>query len=305
MQCRVRPEKRNHDPDDFSRKGEPSHVSRTAASPPDARGVCATAEADSLSPVAQLTPAATRSLRPALVASRNKARYRVLFATLLQGAEDLEEGLVDEKSPFAGTREFGLCFVPSENKMATVGVRMRIKEHESMAEGRMNISCVGIDRFVVKEVLQQKPFMICKIERYADSDAGEPGEDLSTLAEETRDLTRNVLLLTAKLRKVNQFGEPPELPEELEELGAEELSFWIAGLFDVPLEQQALIEMGSTAARLERQKSVLSSTLSRLVAQSALASALSTDSPAGEVRTQGIDQSDAREVPRCANAQLY
>ena len=169
----------------------------------------------------------------------------------------------------------------------------------------MNISCVGIDRFVVKEVLQQKPFMICKIERYADSDAGEPGEDLSTLAEETRDLTRNVLLLTAKLRKVNQFGEPPELPEELEELGAEELSFWIAGLFDVPLEQQALIEMGSTAARLERQKSVLSSTLNRLVAQSALASALSTDSPAGEVRTQGIDQSDAREVPRCANAQLY
>merc|ERR1719217_1496220 len=102
----------------------------------------------------------------------------------------------------------------------------------------MNIHCVGVDRFMVTDVVRQTPFMICRVE---DSDDAE----LAALADETRELTRNVLLLTHKLRAAKIAGEKePELPEEL--------SYWIAGLFDVPLEQQALIEMASTQARLER-----------------------------------------------------
>ena len=52
-------QKRNHDPDDFSRKGEPSHVSRTAASPPDARGGCATAEATAMGGTVMLSSSGT------------------------------------------------------------------------------------------------------------------------------------------------------------------------------------------------------------------------------------------------------
>lgn len=38
-------------------------------------------------------------------------RYRVLFNTLLKGADDLEEGLIQDEKPFAGTRRFGMCWV--------------------------------------------------------------------------------------------------------------------------------------------------------------------------------------------------
>ena len=40
-----------------------------------------------------------------------EARYRVLFSTLLKGADDLEEGLIQDDKSFAGTRRFGMCWV--------------------------------------------------------------------------------------------------------------------------------------------------------------------------------------------------
>ena len=40
-----------------------------------------------------------------------EARYRVLFSTLLKGADDLEEGLIQDDKDFAGTRRFGMCWV--------------------------------------------------------------------------------------------------------------------------------------------------------------------------------------------------
>jgi ATP-dependent Lon protease len=38
-----------------------------------------------------------------------EARYRVLFNTLLAGADDVDEGLVDEESPFK-VRVAELCY---------------------------------------------------------------------------------------------------------------------------------------------------------------------------------------------------
>jgi len=44
----------------------------------------------------------------------------VLFNTLMDGESDIEDGLVQKESPFAGTRKFGMCYVDgSSGRMAT------------------------------------------------------------------------------------------------------------------------------------------------------------------------------------------
>lgn len=44
----------------------------------------------------------------------------MLFNTLMAGAPDIEEGLVQAESPFAGSRVFGMCYVDgTSGRMAT------------------------------------------------------------------------------------------------------------------------------------------------------------------------------------------
>lgn len=71
-----------------------------------------------------------------------QARYRVLFNTLLAGAEDVDEGLVDEESPFKGTRLFGMSFAPG-NGIAVTGTALHIVEHSTMKDGRLLVGSKG------------------------------------------------------------------------------------------------------------------------------------------------------------------
>ncbi len=56
-------------------------------------------------------------------------RYRVLFNTLLDGAEGVEEGLVQKDSPFCGARRFGMCFLDGDGRLASIGTVLDIQEH--------------------------------------------------------------------------------------------------------------------------------------------------------------------------------
>jgi ATP-dependent Lon protease len=65
-----------------------------------------------------------------------------------------------------------------------------------------------------------------------------------------------------------------ELPEDLPTL-PRELSFWVASnLYNVAAEQQSLLEMQDTAARLEREAEILTSTRNHLAARTVLKDAL-------------------------------
>jgi len=197
-----------------------------------------------------------------------EARYRVLFNTLLDGAERVEEDLVNKESPFVGTREFGMCFIDNKGNMATTGSTLHIDEHEQLPDGRLLIVNKGIKRFRVIEVVQQRPVMICKVEELEHEEPGSP--DLVLLADEVRDLFRNTMALGRKMKGVAE--EDPEEPEELADLGAVDLSFWLASMFDAPMEQQHLLEMDTAVERLSREKEVLSDTLNYLRARSAIES---------------------------------
>lgn len=69
------------------------------------------------------TPSASRITHPPSTPPPHtppRRRYRVLFNTLMDGAQDIEEGLVQKDSPYAGTRRFGMCYVDgSTGRMAT------------------------------------------------------------------------------------------------------------------------------------------------------------------------------------------
>jgi ATP-dependent Lon protease len=77
--------------------------------------------------------------------------------------------------------------------------------------------------------------------------------------------------LSAKITEQNI-----EIPEELPDLPTE-LSYWVASnLYGVAGEQQSLLEMQDTAARLEREAEILTTTRNHLAARSVLKDTFNT-----------------------------
>ena len=100
-----------------------------------------------------------------------EARYRVMFSTILQGEPGVEEGLVDEDSPFAGSREFGMCLTTQQG-MATVGTTLRVEEFSHLPDGRLLVTNKGVERFKVLDVVRESPYVVCRVEVLEDEDYG-------------------------------------------------------------------------------------------------------------------------------------
>ena len=234
-----------------------------------------------------------------------EARYRVLFNTLLAGAEGcvsssrgkrlcavartfvclntrtpalrrLETDLIDDSSPFKGTRTFGMSLVDGR-EMASVGTMLHIERHERMPNGTMVILTRGGRRFRVVRVVKQQPVLICEVVWVDDALVDEMGEDdeftLPELAEEVSTLYRTTVQLSNKVNAGK--GEPvvEEVPGE--GLSPQEASFWYMRVFSAfPGKQQQLLEMTSTRERLKAVQDVLRETSRYLGATSALKSAL-------------------------------
>ena len=209
-----------------------------------------------------------------------EARYRVLFSTLLDGVEGIEDGLVSPDKPWKGTRRFGMCYFDQQaNGLAAIGTVLEITEHSLMEDGRLLINTIGRERFKIENVVEERPVLVCEVEVLPPDDSD--SQEAKTLAEEVADLFRNVVRLSVKLREAPV---PPELadPTQLTTLRPEMLSFWVASLFaGNPYNQQALLEEEDTIKRLKLEHELLSDTLKYLSAQSALQSAFKGNGGAG------------------------
>eukprot|EP00899_Mesostigma_viride_P025003 jgi/Mesvir1/5688/Mv15703-RA.1 len=197
-----------------------------------------------------------------------EARYRVLFNTLLQGEDGLEEGLIDATSPYAGTKQFGMCFL-SDQGMCRVGSLLEIERHEMLAGGRMLIVSTGVKRFRVVNVLKARPVLMAEVEWFEEEtdEQAEADEEVRELGTRVSSLIKDTLRLGYKAKGIEP---PPEAPAQLDTLGPRMLSFWVPSLFDTPLEQQAMLEMDSTKKRLERERDLLQQTLDYLSARIAI-----------------------------------
>lgn len=181
-------------------------------------------------------------------------RYREMVTTCLTNKEHV----------------FGvLTLDPDTRKPSKVGCIAEIVEVERLPDGRMNILTMGRERFKVTEFLRNKPYLVGRAEFLED----EPAEgDAVQLAEQMQQLLRDVVRLSAKLAD-KEIDFPADIPT-----GPQELSFWVAGSFPgLPDEQQILLEMRDTGARLEREFGILQAACKQLAARAAIKDAFETN----------------------------
>ncbi|MBE9008826.1 LON peptidase substrate-binding domain-containing protein [Pseudanabaenaceae cyanobacterium LEGE 13415] len=173
-------------------------------------------------------------------------RYRMMMNTILEG-----------------DRRFGVLMWDQEKgQPAPVGCCAEILQFQRLPDDRMKILTLGQQRFRVLEYTREKPYRVGLVEWIEDHP---PTEDLRPLAKEVNQLLYDVVRLSEKLS-----GQDIELPEEIPSLPTE-LSYWIASnLHNVPDEQQALLELQDTQARLERESEILTSTRNHLAARTVL-----------------------------------
>ncbi len=173
-------------------------------------------------------------------------RYRIMMNTILES-----------------DRRFGVLMVdPAKGTIADVGCCAEIVHYQRLPDDRMKMLTLGQQRFRVLEYVREKPFRVGLVEWIEDNP---PTKDLRSLGAEVEQLLRDVVRLSAKLTEQHI-----ELPEDLPDLPLE-LSYWVASnLYGVASEQQALLELQDTTARLEREAEILTSTRNHLAARTVL-----------------------------------
>ncbi|KOP24947.1 ATP-dependent protease [Hapalosiphon sp. MRB220] len=173
-------------------------------------------------------------------------RYRIMMNTILES-----------------DRRFGVLMVdPVKGAIANVGCCAEIVHYQRLPDDRMKMLTLGQQRFRILEYVREKPYPVGLVEWIEDHP---PTKDLHPMAQELSQLLKDVVRLSAKLTE-----QQIELPEDLPDLPLE-LSYWVASnLYGVALEQQALLEMQDTVARLERETEILTSTRNHLAARTVL-----------------------------------
>jgi ATP-dependent Lon protease len=174
-------------------------------------------------------------------------RYRIMLKTVLEG-----------------DRRFGVVrWDPETKSMATIGCCAEILQHQTQEDDRSNIVTLGQQRFRVLNVTRHTPFMVGLVSWIEDEPVVESLEDL---ADQVRKALHDVVDLSGKL-----LGNSSTLPDDLPDL-PRELSFWIGGHLGGPVadQQQLLLEMTSTAERLQREFDLLDHTRRQLAARTVL-----------------------------------
>lgn len=167
-----------------------------------------------------------------------------------------------------GDRRFGMLMIdPGTGQVASVGCCAEVIHCQRLPDDRMYIKTLGQQRFRVLDYVREKPYRVGLVEWIDDQPED---RDLRSLSTEVDQLLQDVVMLSAKLT-----GQDIQLPEDVPDLPVE-LSYWVAdNLYGVATEKQALLEMQSTSARLEREAEILTSTRNQLAARTVLKDALS------------------------------
>ncbi|KFK44093.1 hypothetical protein AALP_AA1G215100 [Arabis alpina] len=176
-------------------------------------------------------------------------RYRVMMQTLLQS--DLRFGVVYSDAV--------------SGSAAGVGCVGEIVKHERLVDDRFFLICKGQERFRVTDLVRTKPYLVAKVTWLEDRPSGE--ENLEELANEVEVLMKEVIRLSNRLN-----GKPEKEAQDLRKNQfPTPFSFFVGSTFEgAPMEQQALLELEDTAARLKRERETLRNTLNYLTAASAV-----------------------------------
>ncbi len=169
--------------------------------------------------------------------------------------------VLDEQAPF------GVVFWDGEStSVAETGCTAMISDVKKFDDGRMNLMTMGERRFKIVDVIQEQPYIIATIEYLEDNGASEKAD---VLVKDIASVLKEILRLSSKLvdKEFEIQGTIPEDPVEL--------SYWVAANFyGSPDDQQELLEMSGTEARLKEELAVLDSARKHLAAKVSLKDAL-------------------------------
>src|SRR6266849_6974290 len=151
-------------------------------------------------------------------------------------------------------KPFGVVLVRPESEYLqeephSVGTMAEIEALDRMEDGRMNLLAKGLQRFRILSHHREKPYLSGLVEIYED--IAEPERILRSFANQARELFNTYLqILLEVVGKEDIEFNLPTAPEEL--------SHFIAYFLDVQNERkQQLLELTSTAQRLEEEIDIL------------------------------------------------
>lgn len=192
-------------------------------------------------------------------------RYRMMMHTLLQ--TDLR---------------FGVIYTDAVSGTTDVGCVGEVVKHERLVDDRFFLICKGQERFRVTNLVRTKPYLVAEVTWLEDRPTGSGEEDLDALANEVESYMKDVIRLSNRLS-----GKPEKEVQDLRRnLFPTPFSFFVGSTFEgAPREQQALLELEDTAARLKREKETLRNTLNYLTAASAVKDVFPSTSWKGSPRS--------------------
>lgn len=208
-------------------------------------------------------------------------RYRIMMHTLLQ--TDLR---------------FGVVFSDS-GSVSGVGCVGEVVKHERLVDDRFFLICKGQERFRVSKIVRTKPYLVAEVVWLEDrpgsiADGDKSGEgsyadaedydvqgynhrqqqsdnDPEALSVEVEGYMRDVIRISNRLNGKEEKAAEAESMDLRRNLFPTPFSFFVASTFEgAPREQQALLELEDTAARLRRERDTLKNTLNYLTAASAV-----------------------------------
>jgi Lon protease-like protein len=146
----------------------------------------------------------------------------------------------------------------SEETIHRVGVTARIVQVERLEDGRLNILGEGEDRFRIYRFTQETPYWKASVDFFEDD---ESHPSIESLYDQIADLYRKVGELGAKLSGAQESEIVlPESPTDL--------SYMVSYVLDIDSEdKQKLLEMTSTAERLQVLVNHLNETIRKMEQQ--------------------------------------
>lgn len=152
---------------------------------------------------------------------------------------------------------FGLSYLEDESEnefppLGHIGCVAELTEAQTLDDGRSNILTVGVIRYRVEEYLDRgHQYLLARVSFFEDEK-----EDPELLRESAKDVAGLFIRIARAVRALNE--ERTSLPN-IADTEPQRLSFLVAAAVELDTNaKQALLELRSTAERLDRLREVLS-----------------------------------------------
>jgi len=152
---------------------------------------------------------------------------------------------------------FGLSYFDSSTSdrdlpsPGEIGCVAEVTETQTFPDGRSNILTIGVVRYRIESYVERgDPYLVARVNYFEDT-----GEDDDTLIKAAEDVADTFTRIALAVRTIND--ERLNLPD-ISDTEPQRLSFLVAAAMEVDVEvKQELLELRSTAERLERLKNML------------------------------------------------